>query len=49
MTLIKNICYSGNSNDEQFPDEISEYVDPNDTEELYTLPEQIEQRHNNDQ
>ena len=26
----KHLCYAGNSNDEQFPDEISEYVDAND-------------------
>ena len=47
--LIENICYSGNSNDEQFPDEISEHVHPNGTEELCTLVEKTEQRHNNDQ
>ena len=41
--LKENICYTGNSNDKQFPDEISKYVDVNDTEELDTLVEQIEQ------
>ena len=39
----KYLCYTGNSNDEQFPDEISKYVDANDIEELHTLVEQIEQ------
>ena len=39
----KYLCYAGNSNDEQFPDEISKYVDANDIEELRTLVEQIEQ------
>ena len=39
----ENICYTGNSNDEQFPDEISKYVDANYIEELHTLVEQIEQ------
>ena len=39
----KYLCYSGNSNDEQFPDEISKYLDANDIEELRTLVEQIEQ------
>ena len=39
----KYLCYTGNSNDEQFPDEISNYVDANDTEELHTLVEQIKQ------
>ena len=38
----KYLCYSGNSNDEQFPDEISKYLDANDIEELRTLVEQIE-------
>ena len=39
----KYLCYTGNSNDEQFPGEISKYVDASDTEELHTLVEQIEQ------
>ena len=39
----KYLCYTGNSNDKQFPDEISKYVDGNDIEELHTLAEQIEQ------
>ena len=39
----KYLCYTGNSNDKQFPDEISKYVDANDIEELHTLVEQIEQ------
>ena len=39
----KYLCYTGNSNDKQFPDEISKYADANDTEELDTLVEQIEQ------
>ena len=39
----KYICYVGNSNDEQLPDEISKYVDANDIEGLRTLVEQIEQ------
>ena len=39
----KHLCYAGNSNDEQFPAEISKYVDANDIEELRTLVEQIEQ------
>ena len=30
----KYLRYTGNSNDEQFPDEISKYVDTNDIEEL---------------
>ena len=33
----KYLCYTGNSNDKQFPDEISKYVDTNDTEEFHTL------------
>ena len=41
--LIENICYASNSNDEQFPDKISKYVDTKDNEELRTLVEQIEQ------
>ena len=41
--LKENICYTGNSNDEQFPDEISKYVDANDVEELRKLVEQMEQ------
>ena len=39
----KYLCYTGNSNDEQFPDEISKYVDANDIEELRKLVEQMEQ------
>ena len=39
----KYLCYTGNSNDKQFPDEISKYVDANDIEELHTLIEQTEQ------
>ena len=39
----KYLCYTGNSNDKQFPDEISKYVNGNDTDELHTLAEQIEQ------
>ena len=39
----KYLCYTGNSNDEQFPDEISKYVDANHIEELRTLVEQIGQ------
>ena len=39
----KYLCYTGNSNDEQFPDEISKYVDENHIEELRTLVEQIGQ------
>ena len=39
----KYLCYTGNSNNEQFPDEIPKYVDVNDIEELRTLVEQIEQ------
>ena len=39
----KYLCYTGNSNDRQFPGEISEYVDANDIEELHILAEQIEQ------
>ena len=38
----KYLCYTGNSNNEQFPDEIPKYVDVND-QELRTLVEQIEQ------
>ena len=41
--VSKYLCYTGNSNDKQFPDEISKYVDANDIEELHTLVEQIEQ------
>ena len=40
------LCYSGNSNDKQFPDEISKHVDANNIEELHTLVEQIEQDKN---
>ena len=39
----KYLCCTGNSNDRQFPGEISEYVDANDIEELHILVEQIEQ------
>ena len=39
----KYLCYASNSNDEQFPDKISKYVDTKDNEELRTLVEQIEQ------
>ena len=39
----KYLCYTGNSNDKLFPDEISKYVDANNIEELHTLVEQIEQ------
>ena len=39
----KYLCYTGNSNDEQFLDEISKYVDANYIEELTTLVEQSEQ------
>ena len=46
----KYLCYSGNSNNEQFPDEISKYLDVNDIRELRTLVEQMKKnRHNNDQ
>ena len=38
----KYLCYAGNSNNEQFPDEISKYLDANDIKELHTLVEQIE-------
>ena len=41
--FIGKICYSDNSNDEQFLDEIRTYVDANDIEELRTLAEQTEQ------
>ena len=41
--MIENICYAGNSNDEQFPDEISKNVDANDIKEFRTLVEQTEQ------
>ena len=36
----KYLCYTGNSNDKQFPDEISKYVDANDIDELHALVEQ---------
>ena len=40
----KYLCYTGgNSNDKQFPDEILNYADANDIEELHTLVERIEQ------
>ena len=38
----KYLCYAGNSNNEQFPDEISKYLDANDIKELCALVEQIE-------
>ena len=42
--LIENIYFTlVNSNDEQFPDEISKYVAANDNEELCTLVERTEQ------
>ena len=49
--LIENICYAGNSNIEQFPDEISKYIDANNIKGLLTLVEQIlkKERHSNDQ
>ena len=37
------MCYTGNSNDKQFPDEISKYVDANDIKEVHTVVEKIEQ------
>ena len=40
---IKYLCYTGNSNDKQFPDETWKYVDGNDIAELHSLAEQIEQ------
>ena len=43
MLKRKYLCYTGNSNDKQFPGEISKHVDANDTEELRTLVEQIGQ------
>ena len=42
--LIENICYAGNSHNEQFPDEISKYRDANDIKDLHTLAEQIEKK-----
>ena len=39
----KYLCYTRNSNDKLFPDEISKYVDADYIEELHTLVEQIEQ------
>ena len=41
MMLIENICCAGNSNNEQFPDEISKYLDASNIKELRTLVEQI--------
>ena len=38
----KYLCYAGNSNNEQFPDEISKYLDANDIKELRTLVQQLE-------
>ena len=38
----KYLCYADSSNIEQFPDEISKYLDANDIKELPTLVEQIE-------
>ena len=43
----KYLCYNDNSNDKQFPDEISKYVDASDIEELHTLVEEIEQDKDN--
>ena len=43
MMLIENICYAGNWNDGQFPDEISKYLETNNIKELRTSVEQIEQ------
>ena len=43
----KYLCYTDNSNDKQFPDEISKYVDASDIEELNTLVEEIEQDKDN--
>ena len=43
----KYLCYTGNSNDKQFPDEISKYVDASDIEEFHTLVEEIEQDKDN--
>ena len=43
MLKRKYLCYTGNSNDKQFPGEISKHVDANDIEELRTLVEQIGQ------
>ena len=37
----KYLCCAGNSNNEQFPDEISKYLDPSNIKELRTLVEQI--------
>ena len=37
----KYLCCTGNGNDEEFPDEISEYVDASDSEELHALVQQI--------
>ena len=46
----KYLCYARNSNNEQFPDEISKYLDASDFKALHTLIEQTEKnRHNNDQ
>ena len=39
----KDSCYTDNPNDEQFPDEISKYVNASDIDELHTLVEQIGQ------
>ena len=43
----KYLCYTDNSNDKQFPDEISKYVDASGIEELHTLVEEIEQDKDN--
>ena len=43
MLKRKYLCYTGNSNDKQFPGEISKHVDANDIEELCTPVEQIGQ------
>ena len=37
----KYLCCSGTGNDEEFPDEISEYVDASDSKELHALVQQI--------
>ena len=39
----KYLRYTGNSNDKQFPDEISKFISANEIEELHTLVKQIEQ------
>ena len=37
----KYLGCSGNGNDEEFPDEISEFADASDSEELHALVQQI--------